>query len=102
MHDLVHCLLSVFDVFTLPVLRSVRETCRLDSVQMQSHISLVSLLGAISTVSLDVITLKPLQETGVSNVAGIRRAYSEKLMVGVFLINQLSYTEISCCFLRRR
>ena len=59
---------------------------------MQSHVSSVSLLGAISTVTipLDVITsssktLLPLQETGVSNVAGIRRVYSEKPKVGVFL-----------------
>ena len=29
MHDLAHCLLSVCDVFTLPVQRSVQETCRL-------------------------------------------------------------------------
>ena len=52
---------------------------------MQSHVSSVSLLGAISTVPLDVIitskTLLSLQETGVSNVAGIRRAYSKKLKV---------------------
>ncbi len=59
---------------------------------MQSHVSSVSLLGAISTVSLDVITSKTLlslQETGVSNVADIRQAYSEKLKVGVFLNTQL-------------
>ena len=45
---------------------------------MQSHVSSVSLFGAISTVSLNVIaskTLLPLQETGVLNVAGIRRVY---------------------------
>ena len=60
---------------------------------MQSHVSSVSLLGAISTVSLDVITSKtllPLQETGVSNVAGIRRAYSERPKVRVFLHTQIS------------
>ena len=60
---------------------------------MQSHVSSVSLLGAISTVSLDVITSKtllPLQETGVSNVAGIRRAYSERPKVRVLLHTQIS------------
>ena len=68
---------------------------------MQSHVSSVSLRGAISTVPLDVITLKtllPLQETGLSNVAGIRRAYSEKPKVGIFLDTQISYTKISCRF----
>ena len=72
---------------------------------MQSHVSSVSLLGAISTVPLDVITSKtllPLQETGVSNVAGILGAYPEKPMVGVFLNTQIFYTRISCGFLRRR
>ena len=68
---------------------------------MQSHVSSVSLRGAISTVPLDVITSKtllPLQETGLSNVAGIRRAYSEKPKVGIFLDTQISYTKISCRF----
>ena len=48
---------------------------------MQSHVSSVSVLEVISTVPLDVInskTLLSLQETGVSNVTGIRRAYSQK------------------------
>ena len=60
---------------------------------MQSHVSSVSLLGAILTVSLDIIASKtflPLQETGVSNVAGIRRAYSERAKVRVFLHTQIS------------
>ena len=60
---------------------------------MQSHVSSVSLLGATSTVSLDVSTSKTLlslQETGVSNVAGIRQAYSERPKVGVFLHTQIS------------
>ena len=61
---------------------------------MQSHVSSVSLQRAISTVPLDVITLKtllPLQETGVSNVSGIQRAYLEKPKVDVFLNTQISY-----------
>ena len=69
---------------------------------MQSHVSSVSLLGPISTVSLDVIitskTLLPLQETGILNVAGIRRAYSEKPKVGIFLNTQISYTKYLVVF----